>query len=148
MNSFNSAKGQRGIATIEFALVATLFFFTMLIGIMEVSRLMFYWNTATEATRWGARIAVVCSIDDASIKTKMTSLFSLITPEDIQVAYEPAGCSVTTCQQVTVRIATTVPIQTAIPFLPLSVTLPSFSTTLPRESMKSSIGSDANPVCG
>lgn len=142
MKTFNSAKDQRGVAAVEFALVAGIFF-TLLIGIMEMSRLLFYWNTATEATRLGARVAVVCALGDTAIKTRMTALFPLISADDIQIDYSPSGCSATTCQQITVRIAMTTPLQTSIPFVPLSLTLPSFSTTLPRESMNSA----NNPAC-
>lgn len=42
-------KLQRGVAAVEFALVAGIFF-SLLIGIMEMGRVLFYWNTATEAT--------------------------------------------------------------------------------------------------
>src|SRR3954452_7753274 len=55
---------QAGVAAIEFALVASLFF-TVLLGIMEMGRVLFYWNSAAEATRLGARIAVVCDLNDA-----------------------------------------------------------------------------------
>lgn len=133
---------QMGVAAIEFALVASVFF-TMLFGIIETGRLLFYWNTATEATRWGARLAVVCTKDDSVIKSRMTSLFPMIAAQDIQISYLPDGCTVTTCEQVSVSIQLSTPIQTFIPFVPLSVTLPQFATALPRESMAST----NNPVC-
>ena len=55
------------MAAVEFALVAALFF-TLLIGIMEMGRVLFYWNSAAEATRLGARLAVVCDLNDTTIK--------------------------------------------------------------------------------
>lgn len=136
-------KRQDGVAAVEFALISSVLFM-LLFGIMEMSRLLFYWNTATEATRLGARMAVVCTMDDAVIKTRMTSLFPTISSAEIQITYLPAGCSATTCEQVTVAIQSTQTIQTFIPFVPLSVTLPPFLTTLPRESMASA----NNPACG
>jgi len=52
-------KSQRGAAAVEFALVAIVFFM-LLIGIVEMGRVLFTWNAAAEATRYGARVAVVC----------------------------------------------------------------------------------------
>ena len=45
INHFN----QRGVAAVEFALIASILF-TALIGAMEMSRVLFYWNTAAEAS--------------------------------------------------------------------------------------------------
>jgi Flp pilus assembly protein TadG len=133
---------ENGVAAVEFALIASVLF-ALLFGMMEMSRLLFYWNTATEATRMGARMAVVCTMDDANIKARMTLLFPVIGQNEIRIDYLPAGCSTTTCEQVTVRIESVKSIQTFIPFVPLSVTLPPFLTTLPRESMASA----NNPAC-
>jgi Flp pilus assembly protein TadG len=137
---------QHGVAAVEFALVAALFF-TILIGTMEMGRVLFYWNSAAEATRLGARIAVVCDLDNANIKTRMQTMLSILPANKISITYQPAGCDVSTCDSVTVSILPTVPVATFIPFVPLSLTLPPFSTTLPRESMLSTIGGQANPVC-
>lgn len=136
---------QRGVAAVEFAIVAALFF-TLLIGVMEMGRVLFYWNTATEATRLGARIAVVCDIGDSAIKAKMTALFPTVPTDKIQVDYTPTGCSAENCDEVTVRIQP-VPIATYIPLVPLSLSLPGFATTLPRESLASSIDAVDNPQC-
>lgn len=138
---------QRGVAAVEFALVAGVFF-SLLIGIMEMGRVLFYWNTATEATRLGARIAVVCDVDDTAIKTKMTSLFPIIPSDKIQVLYSPSGCTdAGSCYEVTVLVQP-VPVATMIPYIPLTLTLPAFATTLPNESMDSTNADGvANPVC-
>jgi len=140
---------QRGAAAVEFALVS-LVFFTMLLGAFEMGRLMFYWNTAAEITRLGARMAVVCDPNATSrdaIRARMRQLLPLIPDADINVGYSPVGCTVATCQLATVSIAATTPIQTAIPFVPLSVLMPTFTTTLSRESMQSTFGGVANPAC-
>jgi len=140
---------QRGAAAVEFALVS-LVFFTMLFGAFEMGRLMFYWNTAAEITRLGARMAVVCDPSATSrdaIRARMRQLLPLIPDADIVVDYSPPGCTVATCQLATVSIAATSPIQTAIPFVPLSVLMPTFTTTLSRESMQSTFGGVANPAC-
>jgi Flp pilus assembly protein TadG len=136
----------RGAAAVEFALVS-LFFFTMLIGAMEMARLLYYWNSAAEVTRLGARLAVVCDLNDADIKARMRGLLPLLTDATITVAYAPGGCDVNTCQSATVSISATTPIETYIPFVPLSVLMPAFTTSLPRESMQSTFAGVNNPVC-
>lgn len=135
-----SRRKQRGAAAVEFALIASLLFM-LLFGIMEMSRVLFYWNTAAEATRLGARLAVVCNKDAAAIKTRMSSLIGLLTPGNINIAYAPGGCDINTCRMVTVSI-TGLNVSTFIPFVPLNLTMPSFSTTLTRESLDST-----NPDC-
>ena len=57
---------QKGISTVEFALVGLLFF-TLLFGIIEAGRGFFVWNTIEEATRRAARLAAVCPISHSSI---------------------------------------------------------------------------------
>jgi Flp pilus assembly protein TadG len=131
---------QRGVAAVEFALIASLVFI-LLFGIMEMGRVLFYWNTAAETTRLGARLAVVCNKDAAAIKARMQGMLNLLSPANIDIAYAPASCDINTCRLVTVSI-TGLTVSTFIPFVPLSLTMPSFSTTLPRESLDS-----ANPDC-
>ena len=137
---------QRGVAAVEFALVAGLFF-TLLLGIMEMGRILFYWNSAAEATRLGARIAVVCDLNDADIKIRMRRILSILPNNKISIAYQPSGCDVNSCQSVQVSILPGVSVATYIPYAPLSLSLPSFTTTLPRESMRSTMDGIGNPVC-
>lgn len=135
---------QRGAAAVEFALVSAFGgFLLLLIGIMELGRVLFYLNTASEATRLGARIAVVCDIGDSAIKTRMRRMLTILEPEDINVSYAPGGCTAGTCQSVTVSISTAKVIDTVIPFVPVSINMPAFATTLPRESLSST----DNPLC-
>lgn len=137
---------QRGVAAVEFAVVASLFF-TILIGIAEMGRLLWTWNAAVEATRRGARLAVVCSLDDSHIKTRMREMLPALSDANISIAYlnppdAPNTCTTANCKAVSVSL-TGYTHQTIIPFVPLSVPLPPFQTTLPREYMESS----GNPVC-
>jgi Flp pilus assembly protein TadG len=135
---------QQGAAAVEFALVASVLLM-LLFGSMELSKMMFYWNSATEATRLGARIAAICPPEDNSAaKAAMTAIFPIIHDADIQIRYLPGGCNADNCEQLTVSIDKRNGLQTLIPFVSVSLLLPSFSTTLPRESMRSA----ANPVCG
>lgn len=137
---------QRGTAAVEFAIVALLFF-TLLIGIMEVGRLLWTWNAAVEATRLGARLAVVCSKDDPNIIARMRVMLPALGNEHITINYlnppdAPNSCTSANCKSVQVRLAgyTHDPV---IPLIPLSIPIPAFQTTLPRESMDST----GNPAC-
>lgn len=135
---------QRGTTAVEFAIVTALMC-SLLIGIMEMGRMLFYWNSAAEATRLGARMAVVCDVGDADIKVRMQQMFAALPADKINIAYSPTGCTINTCQTVTVSIDPGVSFTPVIPFVSLSLSLPSFSTSLPRESLDSAGGT--NPVC-
>jgi Flp pilus assembly protein TadG len=128
---------------VEFALVATVFFM-VLFGSIELGRVLWLWNAASEATRLGARLAVVCDISDADIATRMKNSLGLADTRLISPAftYDPGGCTRDTCRTVTVTLAGAT-VTTAIPFIDFSPVLPSFSTTLSRESLSST----DNAVC-
>ncbi|NPT60070.1 TadE/TadG family type IV pilus assembly protein [Paraburkholderia elongata] len=153
MKTFNihrlpGARRQRGAAALEFALISIVFF-TLLIGIMEMGRVLFYWNTAAEATRLGARMAVVCDINSSQsasnpVIAQMQQLLPILQPANVTVAYAPSGCDASSCTAVTVSV-TNVTVNTVMPFMPLSISMPPFSTTLPRESLNSVNGT--NPTC-
>lgn len=137
---------QCGATAVEFAIVAAVFLM-LLVGMMEMGRMLFYWNTAVEATRLGARTAAVCDIDAAAIKTKMHAMLNVLPTSAITVTYTPSGCTVDSCRYVTVSINSGVSIATYIPGVPLALSLPAMSTTLPRESMLSTVDGSANPMC-
>ena len=59
---------QRGVAAVEFALIA-IPFFLLLLGAMEFGRLLYLWNTAQEVTRNAARQAVVTDFTDSAAIT-------------------------------------------------------------------------------
>jgi Flp pilus assembly protein TadG len=131
-------KKQAGSTTVEFAL-SMLGFIMIILGIFEVSRLAFFWNTANEATRSGARYAVVCA--DPSSNTRILAAMQGIMPQvqTINVAWEPAGCDQKSCEGVTVSI-TGMSFRFMAP-LPQYLTdpvimMPGFSTYLPREMMQ------------
>ena len=136
----------RGVAAVEFALLSSAFFM-LLFGVFELARLMYLWNAAAEATRLGARTAAVCDLNAAAVKARVRSLLPMLTDADIDLRYSPSGCASASCRFVTVRLAPVQPIPTYIPFLPLSVAMPAFSTTLSRESLASTVNGSSNPVC-
>lgn len=128
---------QRGATLIEFALVL-LVFLTFLLGIIDFSRMLFTWNAATEATRLGARYAVVCddTYQQAAVLAKMQQLLPQISAVSVQ--WSPAGCTASTCEGVTVGISG-LQYQWISPIAGLagpSLAMPSFSTYLPREVMR------------
>ena len=139
--SIGNRKSQQGVAAVEFALVAVILF-TLLFGVMEMGRILFMMNTTTEATRLGARLAVVCDQNASAIKSRMVGLAGFLTPGNINVAYLPGGCTVDTCRYVNVSV-TGITVQSIVPLIPVNFPMPPFSTTLPRESMDSL----NNPIC-
>ena len=65
---------QRGVAAIEFALVAAFILLPLLLAITSFGRWVYTLNAASEATRLGARVAVVCDKDDTSVKQRMRTI--------------------------------------------------------------------------
>ncbi len=143
------ASSQRGAAALEFALVLVFGgLLVLLLGVFELGRVMFTFNTASEATRLGARLAVVCDAHTSHITERMQALLPLLTPERVVIDYHPRGCASSaqqarqSCTAVTVSVAPGTRIDSVIPLVPLSVAVPPFSTTLPREAMDSQGCSD------
>lgn len=68
MNRSRRSRRSRGQALPEFAIVAPLFFM-LLFGIIEVGRFIFYYEVLNNATREGARYAIVNGANALSRKT-------------------------------------------------------------------------------
>ena len=148
MKCFGSRNRQRGATAVEFALVAIIFV-TLLMAIIEFGRWMYTLEMVAEATRTGARMAVVCDINDSAIKAEIQARVPQLSLSSTQISvqYFPAACSKSNCQGVQVGVtgATFTP---AIPFLSAAFPIPPFSTTLPRESLESvNAAGEVNPVC-
>jgi hypothetical protein len=128
---------QSGATTIEFAFVLLLFLMFTL-GLMDFARMLFTWNAANEATRAGARYAVVCDPTggEAAVLARMQAMLPHIT--QINVAWTPPACDPTNCIGVTVSI-TNLTFRWLAP-IPNSATkvipMPQFSTFLTREVMR------------
>lgn len=91
---------------------------------MEMSRALFYWNTAAGDSS-GARLAVVCDQDASAIKTKMQAMLGVLEADQINVTYSPDGCDSNSCRSVTVSI-NGFNFTTLVPVLPLNIQMPSF----------------------
>jgi Flp pilus assembly protein TadG len=146
-----SRKSQHGAAAVELALVAIVFFM-LLIGIVEAGRVLFTWNAAVEATRYGARVAVVCDLGNkAAVVASMQKIMPALTTDNVVVVYGAQEVSVSTQD---LPISPLIPRPTPAPApdsatqrTPFILTVPPFTTTLPRESMANSIEGRPNPVC-
>lgn len=135
---------QTGAATVEFSLVLIMFLMFML-AVTDFSRMLYSWNAATEATRLGARYAVVC--DSTANKAAVLARMQALQPDigDIALAWNPAGCTSSTCEGVTVTV-TSLQFHWISPVLGATVanvSLPTFSTYLPREIMRQDPNSNA-----
>ena len=155
---------QRGTGIVEFALIATIFL-TVLLGIMDFGRMLLMWNSAAEATRWGARIAVVC--DKATpdqVRSKMKQILPQLADANIVIEWQNPqgtvdnGCDASNCKGVEVRIynnpgdiddPSNLQFDPVSPFMGFVIPpVPAFATYLPRESMQAvNAAGDSNPVC-
>ena len=147
-------KSQRGAALVEFALIVAVFI-TLLLAILDFGRILYAWNAAAEATRWGARIAVVCdALTPDQVRSKMKIILPELTDANIAINwYNPEGtidntCDSSNCKGVEVSI-TGFTVQPVSPFMGFVMpAVPSFKTYLPRESMQATnAAGDKNPVC-
>lgn len=138
------ANKQKGVAAVEFAIIAILFFM-LLFGIVEFGRLLYTWNSAVEATRFGVRTAAVCDIGSGAVLTNMQKIMPGLTAGNVVVSYEDSGglaCTINTCERVSVRTQN-LTIRPLIPFFNPTIPVPGFETSLMRESLSST----SNPVC-
>ena len=146
---------EHGATMIEFALVLMIFL-TFFLGVVDFARMLWTWNAANEATRWGARTAVVCSKGSAKVLDRMQKFLPQLTTANVVVDwYNAAGsldnsCTAATCGAVNIRIQNlNYQWRSPIGFsLPSAIPMPSFSTYLPREAMGTDPNSDAPGICG
>lgn len=151
-------KRQKGIYTVEFAIIGVVFFL-VLFGVIEIARALFVWNTIGEVTRRGARIAVVCPVNHTAIKEiavfngpgggSASPVLKGLTTGNVTVEYLPAD-GVAADGYVRVQVSGYLH-QLVIPFLPASVTnltVPAFSTTLPAESLGHNYDTDTYECVG
>ena len=143
---------QKGTTTVEFAIIAASFFI-VLFGVIGIGRALFVWNTLTEATRRGARVAVVCPVNSPAIarvtifgdpaSATASPVLGGLTTSNVQVAYldqsggavtNPGGTGFINIRYVRVGM-TDYQITLLIPFISAVLTALPFETTLPRESL-------------
>lgn len=171
MKTLNHRKGERGTTIAELAVVALLFF-TMIFAIIEFGRLLYTHNALTDATRRGARFAVLnkgaTEADKQAVRNYVVygpgvtfdplgnpskpPLINGLTAEMVEVTYEgidPDGDPATpgTIPFGTNLGSATVSIENyqfnlSIPVVGRVLTLPSYTTT----AMAESAGETPDPI--
>jgi hypothetical protein len=139
---------ERGATAVEFALIAPILF-TLLFAILGFGHLLYTMEAVSDATRTGARIAVVCDLNTAGIRQSIQARLPhlSLTNAQISLQYLPAGCDRTSCQSVQVSLSG-VSYSPWTWLLPAQFPMPPFTTTLPRESLESvNAAGESNPVC-
>lgn len=124
---------RRGAAIIEFALVLTAYLL-LLLGTIEMGRALFTLNSAAEATRYGARLAVVTKPAnfDSDVLPEMKAIMPGLEAANVDMELSPSGCA-TNCEYLEVKIQN---YRMPLLFWPVtSITIPEFRTTLPVESL-------------
>lgn len=146
---------QSGLATVEFALVANVALI-LVFAVFEVARAYYVYAMLDEVTRRGARVAVVCPVNDPAIGQMAvfnssgdggpSSLVSSLTPAHIDVEYldqnnsviaNPADASgFIQIRYVRVRVVG-YQHQMVVPFVSgiANFFMPEFAAVLPRESL-------------
>jgi Flp pilus assembly protein TadG len=139
---------QQGQTLVEFALACVLFL-ALLFGIIEFARALWTWNTIVQATRAGARFAVVEVPDANDVPTKNFVVYynaagtgDPILPglgtTNVSVAYlkndGTAAASKAVADVVQVGI-TGYTFNFIVPFFGGGITLPAFTTTLTVEAL-------------
>ena len=145
-------KHQRGVYAVEFVLVAG-FLFLLLFALMEVGKIMYFFNTANESTRRAARLAAVCNhvnhpvygaAAKKAIENTVTSRLPFATAANVSIQYcdkADCVCDEADCQLITVSLIDAIYTSSIVP---ISVKMPAFATTIPRESMDSSFNADCS----
>ena len=142
-------KREQGHVAVEMAFVMSLFIM-LLMGVIDVARWNVAQSSALEATRAGARVAVVC--DPGAPLVSSVTLAHLVGPgpgesmPSVDVRYDPSGCNVNTCASVTVSLVGG-SLNAISPFLPAQLPLPTASSYLTREALLSRIDGVDNPSC-
>lgn len=133
---------QAGATAVEFALVLMLFL-TFFLGVLDFSRMLWTWNAANEATRWGARVSVVCQKDAPRVLASMKAFLPQLTIDNVKIDWYDATdtisgtCGPADCTGVSVQIQN-LDYQWISPVgfgLLEAIPMPGFSTYLPREVM-------------
>ncbi|WP_370279046.1 TadE/TadG family type IV pilus assembly protein [Pontibacterium sp.] len=145
-------KKQRGMTSVEFAIVGAVFFI-LLFAVIEFGRLMFVMNTLDEVTRRGARLAAVCRVGPAEVTFIQNraifdgNIIDGLEAANVQVQYfEDDGTTEVTPDAADpdssiplidyVRVGIVNYQHTMlIPTFNLTIPVPDFSTTIPSESL-------------
>ena len=142
-------KKQRGLASVELAFIAVAFL-TILLGAIEVSRMLFTWNTLDAVTQRAVRVAAVCPPNHSRIlqvasfgsPTGSSTILPGFTTANLQIQYLDNGFAVmtdlTNIEDMRYVRASIINYQhrLAIPFISDAIaSSPQFTSTIPVESL-------------
>ena len=132
----------------EFALAA-LIFFTLILGIVEFGRALWTWNTIVEATRAGARYAVVETPTAANVKNYVVYYNAAGTGDPVLPGLSASNVTVSFLKDDGTAATQTPPYDSdkvqvgitgytfnfLVPLFGSGITMPPFTTTLPVEGL-------------
>jgi Flp pilus assembly protein TadG len=93
----------RGVAAVEFAIVAPVFFM-MVIGMIEIGRAMMVQQVLINASRVGARRAVMLSSDEQSVLNAVTEYAAGVGVNGVVASVSPNPATAAAGQPVTVNV--------------------------------------------
>jgi hypothetical protein len=140
----------RGVATVEFAIVGAALMM-VIFGCLEFGRATYSLAALNEGTRRAARLAAVCPINDPVIKPAVNFMgvngfsASNVALNYLDVNGASLGAAPTSSSVYYVQVSVAGAIPLAIPFLSETV-VPSFTVTLPAESLGITIAPDGSGV--
>lgn len=138
-------KRQRGLAVIEFTIMAS-FFMLLIFAIISIGMFMFSLQAVSEATRTAARMAAVCQINDAGVHDYVVgnSFVSIIGVDNIEIEYLDENSAVLATPALEdVRFVRARAVGLNYQFVSILdflgnnglMTIPDFETTIPSESL-------------
>ena len=141
-------KKMRGMATVEFAIVGAVLM-VVIFGCLEFGRATYTFAALNEGTRRAARLAAVCPIKDPVILPAVNFLgengFSTANVQYLDANGAPLGAGFTSTDVSYVQVNVVGSLPLAIPFLSETLS-PSFTVTLPAESLGITIAPDGSGV--
>src|SRR4030095_15421475 len=146
MSKKSNNKNERGAALVEFAIVATVFI-SVMFGVIEFGRLFWTHNALRDAARRGVRYAAVRKNDAAGIQAVKNMavygdpnpavgaqpLVNGLSTSNVNIDYQNYN-GLQLSSRATVSI-TNLQFQFSVPLLGGTMTLPSYRTSLPGESV-------------
>lgn len=135
-------KSIRGVYLVEFTIVSSALMI-LIFGCVEFGRATYTLATLNEGTRRAARLAAVCSINNAAIKPAVNFMgaYGFDDTNNVNLAYLDAnGAPLTGVPAISavyyVQVSVTgYSIPLSIPIVNLTVASPPFTVTLPAESL-------------
>ena len=141
-------KKMRGLVTVEFAIVGAVLM-VVIFGCLEFGRATYTFAALNEGTRRAARLAAVCPINDPVILSAVNFLgengFSTSNVKYLDANGAPLGATPASSDVYYVQVNVAGSLSLAIPFLNSTLS-PSFTVTLPAESLGITIAPDGSGV--